>query len=191
MKHSKCFIGFLFALLIVPVIFAAEDNLRNHPGYVDLSALTSVASGEPNVEINLKEPLLKMITNILKEHDGPSADFISKLLRVNVRAFVSANIDTARMSESMSEVARGLDSLSWDRVVRVREEGEHVDVYFKLSDNAELIHGIAIMVTGATETVLINIIGDISPNDISALAERFDIDELAGVNFGQGSNNNQ
>ena len=83
------------------------------------------------------------------------------------------------MSENMSDIARGLEQQDWERVVRVREEDEHVDVYFRLSDNSDMIYGIAIMVSQPDEVVMVNIVGDISANDISALGRRFDIDELA------------
>ena len=37
------------------------------------------------------------------------------------------------------------------------------------------------MVAEPGETVLVNIVGDISVDDISALGERFDIDELSNI----------
>ena len=58
---------------------------------------------------------------------------------------------------------------------------------FDYRQDAELIHGIAIMVTEPDETVLVNIVGDISPDDISAIGERFDIDELAEIEVNNGS----
>jgi hypothetical protein len=49
----------------------------------------------------------------------------------------------------------------------------------RMSDDAEIIHGIAIMVAEPGDTVMVNIVGEISGDDISALGRRFDIDELA------------
>jgi len=37
------------------------------------------------------------------------------------------------------------------------------------------------MVAAPGETVLVNIVGDISTDDLSALGRRFDIDELADI----------
>jgi len=81
----------------------------------------------------------------------------------------------------MAEIADDLDRQGWERVVRVREDREHVDIYFRLSDDAMIIHGIAIMVAEPGETVLVNIVGDISTDDLSALGRRFDIDELIDI----------
>lgn len=63
----------------------------------------------------------------------------------------------------------------------MRESHEHVDIYFRLSDDSVIIHGIAIMVAEPSETVIVNIVGHISADDLSALGRRFDIDELVDI----------
>jgi len=89
-----------------------------------------------------------------------------------VRVFESSMLDTDRIAETMSAIASNLDALNWDRVVRVRENDEHVDIYFRVSDDSELIYGIAIMVAEPNETIMINIVGDISSDDLSAIGKR-------------------
>lgn len=187
MKYSKFMMSAILALVVTQQVFAQQDDVLDHPGYVDFSELNEIAGSEPNVEVSLKEPLLKLITNILKNNEEEAAQFISTLIRVNVRVFDSSRIDSDRMADTMSAVARRLDADAWERVVRVREGSDHVDVYFRLSEDAELIHGIAIMVSEPDETVLVNIVGDISPDDISAIGERFDIDELAEIEVHNGN----
>ena len=169
----------LFMVVIFPIARAAENDVTNHPGFVDFSVLTSLVSAEPTVEISLKAPLLSMMTNLIREEEAEAANFISKLMRVTVNVFDSQDIDVDEISTSMETVASRLDEQGWERVVRVREDDEHVDIYFRISDDAELIHGIAIMVAEPGETVLVNIVGDINSNDIAAVGRRFDIDELS------------
>ena len=181
MKIRNLIVGCFVSLLGVQSVIAQDDDILDHPGYVDFSTLSAIAGEEPNVEVSLKEPLLRLITNILKNNDEQAADFISTLLRVNVRVFESSSVDTARVAETMSNIASDLDAQSWDRVVRVRDDDEHIDVYFRVSDAADIIYGIAIMVAESNETVMVNIVGDISPDDISAIGARFDIDELANL----------
>ena len=171
----------LFCLSLIPVVMAADNSLESHPGYVDFSALTAVAATQPSVEISLKAPLLNMITNLIRNEDEEAADFISKLLRVTVNVFESESIDVDEVASSMSVVAEDLDAAGWDRVVRVREDDNHVDIYFRLADASDVIYGIAIMVAEPGETVLVNIVGDISTDDISALGRRFELDELVDL----------
>ncbi|MEX0962432.1 MAG: DUF4252 domain-containing protein [Pseudohongiellaceae bacterium] len=171
----------LFCLCLIPVVMAASDEVENHPGFVDFARLTRIAASEPTVEISLKAPLLNMITNLIRSEDQEAADFISKLLRVTVNVFESEDIDVDEVAASMSVMAQDLDATGWERVVRVREDSSHVDIYFRLADNAEVIYGIAIMIAEPGETVLVNIVGDISTDDISALGRRFELDELVDL----------
>jgi len=162
-------------------VAAADRSVENLPGYVDFSELRAMANVEPIVEISLKAPLLNMVTNLVRNEDADAAEFISKLFRVTVNVFESDAIDVAAIAESMNLISQDLDSKGWDRVVRVRDQEEHVDIYFRFSDDADRIQGIAIMVAEPGDTVLVNIVGDISVDDISALGKRFDIDELANL----------
>ncbi|MFK7865045.1 MAG: DUF4252 domain-containing protein [Pseudohongiellaceae bacterium] len=168
---------------VVPLASAADSSIENHLGYVDFSQLTSIANVEPTVEISLKAPLLNMVTNLIRSEDEEAAAFISKLFRVTVNVFESESIDVSAISASMNQTAQELDSAGWDRVVRVREDEDHVDIYFRLGDDADRIHGIAIMVAEPENIVLVNIVGDISTEDISALGRRFDIAELSDIDI--------
>ena len=181
MKIFKNVLAPFFCLSLIPVVLAADSDLESHLGYVDFSTLTAIAAIEPTVEISLKAPLLNMITNLIRNEDEEAAEFISKLMRVTVNVFESDDIDVDQVAASMSTMAEDLDSAGWDRVVRVREDESHVDIYFRLAPDADAIYGIAIMVAEPGETVLVNIVGDISTDDISALGRRFNLDELVDI----------
>ena len=170
----------LAVLALIPVTLA-QDAMQDHPGFVDFSVLTAMMDSEPTVEISLKEPLLNMVTNLIRAEDQEAADFISKLLRVTVNVFDSEASEVDEIAATMESLSTDLESEGWERVVRVREAQEHVDIYVRMSADAQYIHGIAIMVAEPYETVLVNIVGDISGNDLAALGRRFDIDELSGV----------
>lgn len=180
MNTKKLITGALALLFVTSSLWAAE-SVEDHPGFVDFSSLTALTSGEPTVEISLKAPLLSMVTNLIRSEDEEAADFISKLIRVTVNVFESDNANVDAMAESMESISTDLDQQGWERVVRVRESDDHVDIFVRMSPNADIIHGLAIMVVGRQETVLVNIVGDISGNDLAALGRRFDIDELEGL----------
>ena len=159
---------------------AADSDLENHPGYVDFSTLTAIAATEPTVEFSLKAPLIILITILISNQDNEAADFISKLIRVTVNVFESDDIDVDEIASPMSAMAEDLDSAGWERVVRVREDENHVDIYFRLVSNADVIYGIVIMVAEPREKVLVNIVGD-----ISALGRRFEFDELVDLDLAE------
>ena len=122
-----------------------------------------------------------MTTRPSCSEDEEAAQFVSKLVRVTVNVFESMAIDVDEISDSMATVADDLDQQGWERVVRIREDDSHVDIYFRLSEDANLIHGTAIMIAEPEDTVLVNIVGEISVDDLSALGRRFDIAELAQI----------
>jgi hypothetical protein len=186
-------IKYLLAVIMPFILLqqAQGADLTDHPGYVDFSSVYSIMGTEPNVEVNLNEPLLNLVTGIMASQDGQqaqAASFISSLLSVNVRVFNNMASNQDAVINTMTAVAENLDAQQWQRIVRVREDQEHVDVYFRLSDDASLIHGITVMVSDSAESVLINIVGDISPDDINALAAKFDIDELSNLEVDNDNN---
>lgn len=81
-----------------------------------------------------------------------------------------------------------LESQGWSQVVNVREQpkGDDVQVFAKMRGE-EAIEGLVVtVISGQKEVVLMNIVGDIKPEQIAALAERFNIEplkkfEVAGV----------
>ena len=181
MKKRSLIAGTLAMLLLVNSLWAADNGIESHPGFVDFSSLTALTSGEPTVEISLKAPLLNMVTNLIRSEDEQAADFISKLLRVTVNVFDRDGADLDAIASTMDGISADLDAQGWERVVRVRESEDHVDIFVRMSPDAEVIHGLAIMVVGNEETVMVNIVGDINGNDLAALGRRFDIDELEGL----------
>lgn len=183
MKTLRLWLLPLVFASVVPAVLAAEDDIRDHPGYVDFTALTAIANVEPTVEVSLKAPLLNLVTNLLRHQDEDAAEFISKLRRVTVNVFDSDAIDVDEIAESMAVIAAELDDKGWERVIRIREDEDHVDVYFRLSDDSEIIYGITIMVAEPGDTVLVNIAGEISISDINALGRRFNIDELVDIDL--------
>ena len=183
MKKFRVLITLLSILILSQSAYAANESVQDHPGYVDFTTLSSIAGIEPSVEISLRGPMLNMITNLLKSQDKETASFISKLLRVSVLVFDSDQIDMNSITDTMSDISSDLDRQDWERVVRVREDESHVDIYFRLSSDSEVIYGIAIMVVEENETVLVNIVGDIMVEDLSALGERFDIEELVDIDI--------
>ncbi len=189
MKFRTIVLMTVAGLAFCQPVLAQDSELLDHPGYVDFTELSQIAGSEPNVEVSLKEPLLNLITNILKNNDESAARFLSTLIRVNVRVYDSSRIDAELMASTMSSIAQRLDVSNWDRVVRVREGSDHVDVYFRLSEDAQLIQGIAIMVAEPEETVLVNIVGNISPEDLSAIGARFNIEELAEIDYDHSDDN--
>lgn len=155
---------------------AAED----HPGYVDFSGLHSLIDTEPVVEVTLREPLLRLITESIPEEDAEAVNFVSRLLNVRLHVYEDIGGNVGQIADDMDEIASDLEAESWERVVRIRDDDDQVDIYLRFSETDDVVYGIAVMIVSEDgEMVLANIAGDISFDDIGALGRRFDIEELS------------
>ncbi|MYA36550.1 MAG: DUF4252 domain-containing protein [Gammaproteobacteria bacterium] len=153
---------------------------ENHPGYVDFADLRGLVDAEPVVEVTLREPLLRLVTEAIPEEDVEAAGFVSRLLNVRLHVYEDIVGDVTEVAATMNELSAGLEEDGWERVVRVRDDDDQVDIFLNFSEDDAEVYGIALMVVSEDgEVVLGNIVGNIRMEDISALGRRFDIDELA------------
>ena len=74
MSKSKWLVSLVVGSIFLPVVFAASDDLTDHPGYVDFSSLTALANGEPTVEVRKRdmEKTVKLFEEkgFVKEEEG-------------------------------------------------------------------------------------------------------------------------
>lgn len=155
-----------------------EAAIRSQPGYVDFSMLDKLAQ-EPKVEVNLRDPMLGLVGKFIGEDDPELKRLISGLKLVRVRVYTVTPDTIERLLAAGSETSQRLDRDGWERIVRVRDEGEHVDVYFKPSSNTEWIEGVLVIAVGEDdEAAFVNIVGTIRPEDVARIGDHLDIDGM-------------
>jgi hypothetical protein len=138
--------------------------------------------GEPTVEVNLDEAMLKLLGGAAQSAAPTGLEGVT-----NVRVLVYEDI-----AEDMEAVLRFVESTGtklegdgWRAVVRVREEGEQVRIYMKPGTDGTL-SGITVMITesgggdsdgddaddggGGGEAVFVNVAGKIQPEQLGQLA---------------------
>jgi hypothetical protein len=170
---------------------AAEDFSSN-PGYLPLEQLF-VGNQEPNVEITLSGPVLKMLLQLPAQLDEDDEDLqnVADMLRVVDHIYVRVyeiDEDTAPdMLGLINDTSQTLEAKDWQRIVRVREEDDsNVDIHVKLSADGENLNGLAIMAVedkpgDETEFVIVNIVGNFNPAYLANIGDQMDIDYLEGV----------
>jgi hypothetical protein len=82
------------------------------------------------------------------------------------------------IQERIAAVRSQLDKSGWDRVVTVIDKADDVGVYIK-TKGADVVEGAVVTVlSGKSEAVFVNIVGDIRPDRLATVGERFNIEPL-------------
>lgn len=170
MKIKLLLIG-LMAMLAFPAI-AQEDALKAFPGYVDFGELGSIF-GEPSVQIAVGASLLGLISSLGANEDPEAAALLKRLNGVRVNVY-----ETTEMAEGavdyVKTVSSQLNQRGWESVVTVNSADEQVRIFMKL--NSDRVEGITVMAVQDDEAVFVNVIGNINPEELGKVMDKFDID---------------
>jgi hypothetical protein len=167
-----------FAALVTLPSFAAETE----PGYIDIGQLVPSAKGE-FVEVNLSPGMLKFAAKIAAKQEPEAAAIIGNLKRVRVNV---VSLDDSNRKDTVGQIEairRKLEAQGWTKMVTVREgeEGDNVDVHV-MQRNEDAIDGLVVTVLDRKgEAVFVNIVGNISADQIATVAENLNIEPLKHV----------
>jgi len=168
-----------FALAGV-LCFAAQDD-KALAGYVDFGKLAAPASGGEFVEVQISSNLIGMAARLVEKSEPEVGEVIRglKLIRVNVIGLTDEN--RAEMQKRVKAIRGELDAQKWERIVTAQKENEDVGIYLKMRGE-EAVEGLVVTVlSGNKEAVLVNIVGNIQPDKIALIGERFNIEPLKEI----------
>ena len=164
------------AAIVATSVFSTVQAANLVPGYVDFGKFTPPPGGE-FVEVNVNSNLIAMVTNLAK--DEPEVVEVLKGLksiRVNVIGLNQANRE--EVENRVQSVRTQLDDGGWERIVTVLKGKDDIGVYMK-TRGPEAVEGIVVTVLGGkNQAVLVNVVGDIRPEKLQVLGERFNIEPL-------------
>jgi hypothetical protein len=82
------------------------------------------------------------------------------------------------MADRVKAIRSQLDGDGWERIVTAQQKTQDVGVYLK-TRGPETVEGVVVTVLdGNKQAVLINVVGDIQPEKLGILGDRFNIDPL-------------
>jgi hypothetical protein len=175
---------FLSPCLAVACLLAAMQlpvNADPSAGYVDFGKLTPPSSGGQFVEVNISSNIISLVARLAKDSDKDVQDIAEVVkglqhIRVNVIGMDDGNRED--LKAKVKTVRDELDKQSWERVVTAQEKDQDVVVQIKTRGD-EAIQGVVVTVfDGDKQAVLVNVVGDIQPEKLAALGEKFDIEPL-------------
>ena len=163
----------LSGVLALPLTAANSD-----PGAVDLGQFTPSTERAEFVEIQIKSNLIGLVAGLARQAEPEVADLLQSLRSIRVNVIGLGEDNRAEVTKRVQDLRRQLDRDRWDRIVTVQEKDQDVGVYVKLRGQ-EAFEGIVVTVLdGGKEAVLINVAGDLPPEKLSLIGERFNIEPI-------------
>jgi Domain of unknown function (DUF4252) len=165
-------------------------NRRLDPGYA--------AFGSPGVEDTKRDfalslgPLPLSLSRVasrfvLKDEPELSAMLVG-LRAVRVYTY-EVNGDMTRVAARMEAMRADLVHKGWQQIVAVRDDGELVTALIKM-EGPDRIRGMAVLVQDDEDITLVNVIGNIRPENFGAMMAALDIDvpSMSVATRGHGGN---
>ena len=183
MNRTDCFLWPAVVLACLLMLGSApataQAPVQNDPGYVDLTALGGVFDVEPTIEVNIHGALLRLVAEASAAEDPDLARLLRRVRGVFVRGFDLTDVNVDAVRRHKDDLAARLERTGWNTFVRVRDRSEDINFYVRLQDEA--IAGIIVMSINLIEdqTVFLNIVGDIDPEEIGRIGRKFGMDDFS------------
>jgi len=89
------------------------------------------------------------------------------------------------------KIRKDLSGTGWERVVTVQEKDQDVSVYLKMDDKGAVQGLTAVVIEGKDEAVFANVVGDIKPEQLAMIGDKFNIKPLKELGIPAGKHNHE
>ena len=166
------------ALASLVILGATATALAQNPRIqtTQLDALTAKAS--QTVDVNIDERLISITGKFLgKDPDDQKVrEIINGLKGIYVKSFEFEKEGEYTVGD-LESIRSQLNNSAWNRIVNIQSKKEgSVEVY--LMSNASQISGLAVLASDPKEITVVNIIGNVDLDKLSALEGQFGIPDL-------------
>ena len=172
----------LAAATLALAFLPASRATTPEPGYVDMGQFSPSENGQ-FVEVNLSPGLLKFVAKITAAKEPETAALIGNLRQVRVNVVGLDDKNRSSTLDRINSIRHKLAKEGWSQIVSIREKegGDNVDIHVKQNAD-ESIDGLVVTVIDRKgEAVFVNIVGNITADQLGLIAEKFDIDPLRKV----------
>jgi hypothetical protein len=129
------------------------------------------------MSISLGPTVLRFAARFLDDEPETQA-LLRSLDGVRVRIYEVTG-DNEKIAQNFEHMGSKLSNDGWTPVMLVREEGELVQMYAKSSGSG--MHGLTIVSADDEEVVVVNVMGDIKPENFSDVMVALDVDDAPEV----------
>lgn len=179
MKYFKPIIAFL--LLAISAAFAQNTDYSKESGYFDFGKLTALMNSEPTMEIYLEEPMLKIIAKMSENHEKGIGDAIGLLKLINVKEYKVDSVKKEAIEETIDSFNKDLQSKQWERLIRMKQKEQLVNVYVKKASNDSYSGLVVTALRKNGSVTFVNIIGHIDLATMGKISGEFKIPGMDAI----------
>ena len=177
----KAVIGSGTRLLLIGCLIALTGcgltASKRSEGYADLDALR-VPGLRTTASLSVGRVPLRIAGRFAM--DTPEGQQLFRGLHgVRVRVYELDERSRSAFNTGVEQLLQQLKNEGWEPAVVVREAGELVQILVKLEE--EILQGMTIVVREKEEATVVNLMGELKPDDLLASAEFFDTDILQSL----------
>ena len=177
MLHANRFSRFATFLCLL-LLAAAPALAQRSSGYVDLKALGQLDryfERDATMEVNVEGALMRMVVAASRQEDPELAALLSRLDGVYVVGYRLPPHDMDDFDVLSKRMGDSLRRNGWTVIVRYRDDKESTQLFAKMKDDQ--VQGMVVMSVeaGSDQAVFVNIVGDIDPEQIGRIGQKFQI----------------
>lgn len=145
---------------------------RNNEGFADLESL-GMWDTDRVINVSIGPTLLHFAARFMDE-DPEIRELLRSLDGVRVRIY-EIDGDASRVNQRIFTMSQHLQEDGWEPVLLVREHDEEVHMLLRMGDDQ--IKGMIVLVSdGESEAVIVNLMGDIRPEQFGDVMVALDVD---------------
>lgn len=148
---------------------------------VNLGSWIPPKNGGEFVEVNLRDNLLGMAAKLAAKDQPEVAELLNGIHNIRVHVIGLDDSNRAANTDHVRSLRTTLDTAGWEKVVSVIESDQEVAVHLKTLGN-EAVQGLVVTVLeNKKQAVVVHISGDIRPEKLATLGEKFGIEPLKNL----------
>jgi hypothetical protein len=151
-------------------------------GRVDFGKFTPPGDGGQFVQVQIKSNLLSLAAQLIEKQQPDVANLLRsvQLIQVNVIGLTDEN--RAEVTNRVRQIRQELAPQGWEQTVMVQDKnGQDVGVYIKTRGEQALAGLVVTVIEPKGQAVLVNIVGDIRPEQVAVLGEKLNLKPLKDV----------
>ncbi len=169
----------MLPLLVLTALMLSACGItapRSNEGYANLDS-PGITDTDRTISISLGKTTLRFAARFLDDEPETQA-LLRSLDGVRIRIY-EVNGDTDRIAHNFDRMGKKLSNDGWEPVMLVHEDDELVQMYAKQSNRS--MHGLTIVSADDDEVVVVNIMGDIEPENFGDVMVALNVEDAPHV----------